>query len=143
MRIEDIAEQWSSDCVIDPMSVGDDSIKTAKLHSKYSTIWTAEKLRLLQLVKELKTLKGEKEEFFYNPTEEKVKAGWKIPAKGKLLKSEIPKYLEYDKDILELELKLGQQQEKIEFLKSIMSQIASRGYLIKNYLEDRRFLHGG
>lgn len=143
MKIEDIIEAWKKDCVIDQTSIGDESLNTAKLHAKYASLWTSEKIRLHQYYRQFKALKAEKEDFFFNPTSEKVKEGWKIPPKGKLLKSEIPRFVEYDSDVLDMELKIGVQQEKIELLKSILGQISTRGFAIKNMLEDRRFMNGG
>jgi hypothetical protein len=59
-----------------------------------------------------------------------------------ILKPDIPMYIEADKDIVELSLKIGGQQEKVEFLESIIKSFQTRGYIIKNAIEFLRFQTG-
>lgn len=143
MKLETIQEYWSEDCKIDTTDLTKESIKIPQLHEKYYKIYIAEKIILRKYQAIHKTLKLQKYEFFINPTEEKVKEGWKVPDQGKLLKNETSMYLECDSDLVETELKIGIQLEKVDFLKSILDSIHSRGYLLKNILEDRRFMNGG
>jgi hypothetical protein len=48
-----------------------------------------------------------------------------------------------DKDIIELSLKIGMQQEKVDFLADIIKTLHSRGYAIKNAIDFYRFQQGG
>lgn len=143
MKLEIIQELWAEDCKIDTTDLTKESIKIPQLHEKYYKIYISEKIILRKYQAIYKTLKLQKYEFFINPTEEKVKEGWKVPDQGKLLKNETSMYLECDTDLVETELKIGIQIEKVDFLKSILDSIHSRGYLLKNILEDRRFMNGG
>ena len=91
-----------------------------------------------------KQLKLAKYEFFtQGHTEETRTLGWELPAKGMILKPDIPMYIEADKDIIELSLKIGMQQEKVEFLESILKSFQTRGYIIKNALDFVKFSMGG
>lgn len=143
MKLEQIEEMWSIDCNIDSIHLTDETIKIPKLHSKYYSILVKERLILSKYKASYKQLKLEKYEFFINPTEEKIKQGWKLPAQGKLLKNEVNQYLEADDDLIEQELKIGFQEEKVAFLKSIIDSINVRNFLIKNIIEDRKFMNGG
>lgn len=143
MKLEMIQDFWAEDCKIDTTDLTKESIKIPQLHEKYYKIYISEKIILRKYQAIYKTLKLQKYEFFINPTEEKVKEGWKVPDQGKLLKNETSMYLECDTDLVETELKIGIQIEKVDFLKSILDSIHSRGYLLKNILEDRRFMNGG
>jgi hypothetical protein len=67
---------------------------------------------------------------------------WKIPERGKILKSDIESFLDIDPEILDLELKIGVQQEKVEYLKSILQSINGRSFVIKNFIEERKWLQG-
>lgn len=143
MKLDDIHTLWESDCTINTLNLTEETVRIAKLHAKYSRIYVAEKIVLRKYQADYKVLKLEKEEFLINPTEEKIKSGWKIPAQGRLLKNEVSRYLEGDSDLVSSELKIGVQHEKVDLLKSILDQIHVRGYQIKNILEDRRFMNGG
>lgn len=143
MNIEDIASQWQEDVNIDKTELGDEALKVPKLHHKYFQILIHEKLLLKKYEADMKTLKLEKYEFYsQGPTEETRRKGWELPAKGLILKSDLPMYIDADKDIINLSLKIGLQQEKISYLDSIIKTIMNRGYLIKSAIEWTRFTMG-
>lgn len=143
MKLEQIEEMWSEDCIINTVNLTEETIKIPKLHSKYYSILLKERMILSKYKADYKRLKLEKYEFLINPTEDKIKLGWKLPAQGKLLKNEVNQYLEADDLLIEHELKLGFQEEKVAYLKSIIDSINVRNFLIKNILDDRRFMNGG
>ena len=91
----------------------------------------------------MKKLKLEKYEFFtQGPNEDTQKKGWKLPAKGIILKTDIPMYMDADDDIIRVSLRIGAQQEKIELLESIIKTIMNRGYNLKVVLEWQKFING-
>jgi hypothetical protein len=143
MTFEELQDEWDTDSVIDSTKIGNESIRTTKLHAKYLRIHSREKMKLLSLQHRYKILRGEKKEFFINPTREVMQEkNWKIPERGKILKSDIESFLDIDSELLELELKIGVQQEKVEYLKSILQSINGRSFVIKNYIEERKWLQG-
>lgn len=143
MKIEEIESLWSEDSIITDMDLSREASKIPQLHAKYYQIYIREKMILLKYRNEYKKLKLEKHEFLINPTEDKFNDGWKLPAQGKILKNEIHTYLDGDDLILQQELKIGIQEEKVTFLKSIIDSINTRNFIIKNMIEDRRFMAGG
>jgi hypothetical protein len=144
MKFEDIFEQWNIDSSIDKTELADESLKIPKLHHKYYLMLVAEKSSLKKLESRLKELKLSKYEFYsQGHTEETKQLGWKLPARGMILKADIPMYMEADKDIIDLSLKIGMQQEKVDFLESIIKSFQTRGYIIKNAIDFMRFSMGG
>lgn len=144
MKFEDIFEEWKKDSDIDRTELGLESLKIPKLHHKYYTYLVTEKTILRKQESQFKQLKLLKYEFFtQGHTEETKSLGWQLPAKGMILKPDIPMYIEADKDIVELSLKIGGQQEKVEFLESIIKSFQTRGYIIKNAIEFAKFTMGG
>jgi hypothetical protein len=143
MKIEQILDQWEADCKIDKTQLGDESIKVPKLHAKYSREFVTERIRLIHLKNQLKTLRFEKMEFLINPTQEGVQRGWKIPAQGRLLKADVANHLDSDPEIIEIETKVGIQTEKVELLKAIIDSLKTRGFLIKNCLDEIKWINGG
>ena len=143
MKIEEITAQWKEDSVIDKTELGDEAIKIPKLHHKYYQILISEKLLLRSQEAEMKQLKLDKYEFYtQGPNEETESKGWKLPAKGLILKTDIPMYMDADSDIIKLSLKIGLQQEKIEFLDSIIRSLMNRGYNIKAAIDWTKFTMG-
>ena len=140
MKCEDIFTAWEKDSTIDRTELADESLKIPKLHHKYYSIFVAERATLRKLESAFKKLKLEKYEFFtQRPTEETRDKGWQMPARGMILKADIPMYMEGDQDIIDLSLKIGMQQEKVEFLESIIKTFQTRGYIIKNAIDFVKF----
>lgn len=143
MNIEEIMTLWEEDTKIDRTELGDEALKIPKLHSKYYNIMIKEKLSLKRLEAELKQLRLDKYEFYTQGHNEETKEkGWKLPAKGLILKSDLPMYIDSDKDIVELSLKIGLFQQKIEMLDSIIKTIINRGFIIKTALDWQKFTMG-
>jgi methylaspartate ammonia-lyase len=51
--------------------------------------------------------------------------------------------MEADNDIIDMSLKIGYQQEKIDLLESIIKTLTNRGYSIKTAVDWARFMMGG
>ena len=144
MNIDDILNLWQEDVKIDRTELGDEALNIPKLHHKYYEIYVKERLTLRKFEAELKQLKLDKYEFLtQGPNEETKDKGWRLPAKGMILKGDIPMYIEADQDIINLSLKIGLQQEKIELLDSIIKSIMNRNFVIKNAIDWNRFTMGG
>lgn len=144
MKFEDIFEEWEKDSNIDRTDLDNESLKIPKLHHKYYMMLVAEKTLLKKLESDLKQLKLAKFEFYsQGHTEETRALGWTMPARGMILKSDIPMYMESDKHIIELSLRIGIQQEKVDFLESIIKSFQTRGYAIKNAIDFMKFTSGG
>jgi len=143
MKIEEIHELWTADSEIDKTALDDESLKISKLHNKYYNIYINEKLILRKFEHEFKKLKLDKYEFYtQGPNEESNTKGWKLPAKGMILKADIPMYMEADNDIVNMSLKIGFQQEKIEYLESIIKVIINRNFNIKAAIDFIKFTNG-
>lgn len=143
MDIEEIMNLWEEDTKIDRTELGDEALLIPKLHSKYMNILVREKLSLKRLEAEMKQLKLDKYEFYTQGHNEETRdKGWKLPAKGIILKSDIPMYIDSDSDIIELSLKIGLFQQKIEMLESIIKTIINRGFLIKTAVDWQKFTMG-
>lgn len=143
MTIDEIINLWKEDVCIDKTELGHESLRIPILHGKYLTILNKEKKVLRRLEAEMKQLKLDKYEFFtQGPSEETRDKGWKLPPKGMILKSDLPMYMDADKDIIELNLKIGEQMDKIEYLDSVIRTIMNRGYLIKNAIDWQKFTMG-
>lgn len=143
MELDDIFKLWQKDSQIDITDLHNESINIPKLHSKYYNIYSAERLIQRRLESDMKKLKLAKYEFYSMGPDEETPKHWKLPARGKILRTEIPNYMDGDEDIINLSLKIGYQQEKVEFLDSVIRSLRDRGFNIKNSIEYMKFTSGG
>ena len=142
MKLDDIYAQWEVDSVIDKTELGDESIKIPKLHHKYFQIYTNEKLLLRKYEAEMKQLKLTKYEFYTQGPSEETPKTWKLPPRGMILKQEVSVYIEADQEIIDLSLKIGMQQEKVELLESIIKSLTNRGFQLKAAIDWYKFTMG-
>ena len=143
MKIEEILSEWEKDSTVDNTELGDAALKLAKLHHKYYRMLVNEKMVLKTYEADMKTLKLQKYEFYtQGPNEETMKRGWELPAKGLILKNDIPMYMDADKDVIQLSLKIGLQSEKVQALESIIRTINAMGYNIKAAIDWQKFING-
>lgn len=143
MKLEDIHSEWSKDSKINPLDLSGESLNTPKLHGKYLKIMSDERLKLRKLKANLSELVLAKTEYFTGKMdrEELQRRGWE-PFSMRLLKQDVTAYLHADKDVVQLNLQIGLQEEKVDVLESILKTIANRGFQIKNYIDWKKFENG-
>ena len=73
--------------------------------------------------------------------EELEERGWDIQPL-KILKADIPVYIESDEDLQLIKNKIQLTEDKIEILENIIKTLNNRGYLIKNAIEWSKFQNG-
>ena len=143
MKLEDIQDEWTKDSNIDRSELGEESLKVPQLHSKYYKMYSQERMRLRQMESDYRILYREKYEY-YNGTisEDDLNVnGWE-PFMLKILKTDIPTYMESDPAVIAIKLKLSVQEEKVDFLESIIKSLPSRGYQIKAAIDWEKFKVG-
>lgn len=144
MKLENIFAEWEKDSKINREDLGNESLNTASLHHKYHKIYTYERIQLRNYELQLKTLRLDKFEFYtQGPTKETVEKGWKLPPIGKILKADANTYVDADKDVIDLTLKIGIQHEKIDLLSSIIKTLANRGFNINTAVNWLKYTSGG
>ena len=144
MTLEEIFELWEVDARIEIPKLSEASLDTTRLHHKYYSIFSRERLLLRKLESDMKVLRLEKTEFYVDgPTQEQLDRGWLLPPKGRILKSDASNYIDADSDIISLNLKIAYQQEKINLLESIIRFLQNRGFQIKNAIDFEKFKVGG
>lgn len=141
MKIEEIYSQWDKDSVIDKTELAVESLKIPQLHSKYFKMYSHERMHLLKLESEFAQLKQEKYIWYTQGADEHTikKFG---PQPIKILKNEISNFLEGDQGLIQLNLKISLQKEKINLLDSIIRNLNNRGFQIKNAIDFLKFVNG-
>lgn len=143
MKISEIFEEWDKDSKIDVANLQFESLKIPELHNKYYKIFISERLVFRKQKETFASLKHEKREFYtLGPDESTKEKGWELPPRGKILKNEVDTYLAVDKELVELSLKIGQQEEKIELVRSILDTLKNRSFQISNAVKFMEFVNG-
>ena len=143
MKLEEIQSLWEKDSVIDRSELGEESLKIPQLHSKYYKIYSEERMSLRKLEYQYNHLKKLKSSYYNGSMseEELNEHGWE-PNPLKILKSDIPMYIESDSDVITLQTKIDMQQEKVEFVESVIKSFTTRGYQIKSAIDWEKFKVG-
>lgn len=140
MNLDEIQTLWEEDSNIDPDNLHNESIKIPSLHAKYYKIYN--NLVLLKKLEETKLSILKKEKWLYYSGKAEPDVYKENPFDHKVLKGDIDKYMESDKDIIKVTSKIDYYQTMINYLESILKTILNRTYQIKNSIEFMRFTAG-
>ena len=143
MKFEEIQKLWTSDCNIDETELAQESVKIPQLHNKYLILYSNEKLRFkTQRFEHSKLVKLKKEYYGGKMSQEELEAiDWE-PFQHKLLKADVEQYVDADDNVIESKKMLALQEEKVDYLEAIVKGLSTRGYLIKNAIDWKRFTEG-
>ena len=144
MKLDEIHDMWAKDNEVS-IAQFDLSINAVPLmHAKYLRLMSAEKMTLRKMEEDRRELVKLKHDWFRGilSSEELKEQGWE-PNRLSILKSDIPMHIDADKDIINMNLKIAVQQEKVDVLEQIIRHISNRGYLLKTMLDWEKFKVGG
>ena len=146
MKLESIQELWTSDCILDDLQLDVESKRIPELHNKYFKIFSDEKLRLVKHESKMKELSKLKWLYYTGKLDKDSldRLEWEpfeleIKSRNKL---DLDRFLNSDKDIMEMQEKIEYQKEKINYLESIIKTVINRNFLIKNIIDWRKFTSG-
>ncbi len=143
MTIDEILGLWEKDSVIDRTNISDECLNVPALHHKYLRIITNESLILKKLENDFHTLYKLKWEYYHGTIDREtlIEKEWK-PFSLKILKQDIPIYMNSDQDIQNINIRISLQKEKTNILESILKTIAYRNNTMKNYIDYEKFTVG-
>lgn len=143
MNIEQIVNEWNKDCKIDETELGSESAKIPQVHNKYLKIYMGERIALFRLKSETKKIKRSLLEYYLGELDqEELDQLGRQQFYKKLLKNEVDVYIESDDMMIEANLRLGMQDEKVAYLDSIIKNINNRGFQLKTAVDWARFTTG-
>lgn len=143
MNLQDILAQWEQDAKINSSQLGTASLDIPVLHHRYISILSTERLALKKLRLDYGQLLKDKSEYFLGiMSEEELKARNWEPCQLRIIRSDLSQYIQADKDIIQLSIKIALQEEKVEALIEIMRNINARNWQIKNVIDWLNFTNG-
>lgn len=143
MKLEAIYAEWDKDGTIDRGKLSEAALDASKLHAKYHKIYTNERILKRKKEEDLKRLRLDLSEFYtQGPNKETQERGWKLPAIGKIIKSDVDKYIDTHEEVIQLSLSIGLQHEKCSYLESVIKMLIWRHSAVKTALEVAKFEAG-
>jgi hypothetical protein len=143
MTLDQMMEEWRLDATVDSTELGIASLKIPELHSKYLKIYFDERRKLKALEFQSKDLSLKKYEYYNGKLsqEELDELNWE-PFVKRLMKNEVDMYLDSDKDIIQNNVRIINQKEKLAFLEEVLKNVNQRNFQIKNAIEWKKFTQG-
>lgn len=143
MSTEEISEMWVVDSRIDETQLMQESKRIPELHSKYYNMYFKEVLKVKKLKADYKELEHAKHEYYSGnmDIEELRGRGWE-PFRLKVIRQDMDKYMQADRDIINLSLKIDYHSARADYLEDIIKTIHSRNFIIKNMIDVLKFQHG-
>jgi len=143
MKIEEIVSLWDKDSKIDETELAEEATKIPKLHNKYLKIFMGERVTLFKLKAERNKLKKNLLEYYLGELDrDELKELGRDQFYKKLLKNEVDNYLEADDLYIDINLKIAMQQEKVDYLDSIIRSLNNRNFQIKSAIDWYKFTQG-
>lgn len=144
MKIDEIQVMWEEDCGINDNYLGEAATLTPKLHSKYIKLLIEAKLKLSKYNVDYNTLRKLKFRYYRGEMsrQELAELQWEQWQGVKPLKNEMDEILTGDTDLNAIHIKIEYLNSMIYLLESILGQIRSRDFQIKNGIEWKKFLAG-
>ena len=143
MDTNDISAMWAADAPIDETNLVGESKRIPLLHSKYYNLYYKEVLRVKKLKAEYKELELAKREWMDGSMAEEDlrERGWR-PYQRKIIRQDMDKYLQSDKDIIKLSLTIDFHAANANYLEDIIKTIHSRNFVVKNMIDILKFQSG-
>ena len=129
-----IRDRWEKDSQLNDEKLDHDSLEIPKLHAKYLRLYNSFTTLRDQAELDVKRTYRIRREYYTGKAEK--------PFPLKLIKTDVPIYLEADEVYSKSVLKLKYYNQMVEALKAIMQAINNRSFYIKNAIEFAKFLKG-
>jgi hypothetical protein len=144
MNIDEIQQMWEKDCEMSDNHLGEESTKTALLHSKYIKLMIQVKLKLTKARADYNLLRKNKFRYYRGEMskDELQAAGWDQWQGIKPLKNEMDEFISGDETLVTLNSKIEYLETMGYLLESILNQIKARDWQLKNAITWKQFLAG-
>lgn len=141
-NLEQVLKYWESDADIDQTEPGKELLRIPKLHNKYLSILTKHKIASKKAHFDYLRMRKIKWEYYTGKMsqEELEEYGWEQFQFA--LKSDISTYLEADGDLIKLLEKKVYHEETVSVIESIMSELKSRTFQLRDFIQWERFIGG-
>lgn len=142
--LESILTHWSKDSIIDQTEPGKELLNIPKLHNKYLNFLVDHRIKMKKINFDYARLRKIKEEYYNGSMskEELEERGWEPFQLRISTKSGVEKYLEADVELIKLMERKSYHEEVIAVCESIMQELKSRTFQLRDFIAYERFIAG-
>jgi len=143
MNLDELKVMIKKDLDIDQTALDAESSRTPQLHNKYLVMFMDEKLKLKRMNSELSVLRRNKWLYYTGrmSQEELTQFGWE-PFELNILKTEADDMIESDVDYIKASEKVNFQEEKVNYLESVIKIVQNRQWQIRAMIDWLKFTQG-
>jgi hypothetical protein len=141
-NLEQVLKYWEKDAEMDQTEPGKELLRIPTLHNKYLSILTKHKIASKKAHFDYLRLRKIKIDYYNGrlDQDELESRGWQ-PFQF-VLKSDIGAYLEGDDDLIKMLEKKVYHEECVSVLESVMSELKSRTFQLRDYISWEKFIGG-
>jgi uncharacterized protein HemY len=140
--LQNVLDMWKKDSVVDRTEPGRELINIPILHSKYLTILSNNRKLSKNEEFNFNKLKRLKWEYYTGKMDQKSleQNGWQpFPY---ILKADVSIYMESDEDLFECKKKKEMHDEIVDVCMSVLKELNSRTFQLKDFIAWERFVGG-
>jgi hypothetical protein len=143
MNLDELKVMIKKDLDIDQTALDAESSRTPQIHNKYLVMFMDEKLKLKRMNNELSVLRRNKWLYYTGrmSQEELTQFGWE-PFQLNILKTEADDMIESDADYIKASEKVNFQEEKVNYLESVIKIVQNRQWQIRAMIDWLKFTQG-
>jgi len=143
MNLDELKVMIKKDLDIDQTALDAESSRTPQLHNKYLVMFMDEKLKLKRMNSELSVIRKNKWLYYTGrmSQEELTQFGWE-PFELNILKTEADDMIESDTDYIKASEKVNFQEEKVNYLESVIKIVQNRQWQIRAMIDWLKFTQG-
>jgi len=143
MTISELKSIVEKDLEIDSTELGAEALRCPQLHNKYMCFLMDEKHNLSLLESMLKITERDKWLYYTGKmSEEDLKnKNWE-PFELVIIKQDVDRFIEADKQYSDMVIKINQQKEKVNYLENVIKMMSNRIWNIKSAIEWNKFTQG-
>jgi hypothetical protein len=132
-----------ADLKLDETRLDEESLRTPQLHNKYLMLLLRLKNRKDRLERDLKALQKDKWLYYTGKMseEEHKRLGWE-PFELNVLRTDVDRIMDADKDILEIEGKYRELCHVVNYIEDVVKVISNRQWSIRAAIDWQKFTNG-
>jgi uncharacterized protein YihD (DUF1040 family) len=145
VTIDILMDMWSKDAQVDLTEPARELAKISSLHAKYLNILSHHNLIIKKLNSDYTKKKSIMFQYYsgdLNDPEELEKYGFNEPMRKKILRQDIPIYLDGDEQLINILLKKSLHQEIVDYCSSVIKEINNRTFQLNNIIKWEIFTSG-
>jgi hypothetical protein len=143
-ELENVMKSWDEDSIINPTEPGKELLKIPVLHNKYVKLLIKNKLSVRNINFEYSKLRRVKEEYYNGSLsqEELNQYGWEPFLLSLRTKNGVDKYIESDEELIKLLKRKMMVEETVFLCESIIKELNSRTFQLRDYISWEKFIGG-